>query len=94
MRPREKSGLNNATYRGSPLNVQRKQTVQGEERKLLIIYLGTVLSLKINRGQDVLAHTCNTNYPGGGDQANQGLKIAWAKRFMRPHLNQQKLGIV
>jgi hypothetical protein len=42
----------------------------------------------------VVAHTCNLSYlRGGRDQEDHHLRPNPDKKFMRPPLNQQKLGV-
>jgi hypothetical protein len=42
----------------------------------------------------LVAHTCNPSYLGGQD-LDHSSRLAWVKKkFMRPHLNRKKLGVV
>jgi hypothetical protein len=40
------------------------------------------------------AYTCNSSYSGGRDQEDCALRPAWAKKFMRPPISINKLGVM
>lgn len=36
-----------------------------------------------------MVHTYNLHYVEDGDEGNQGLMPAWAKKIVKPYINQQ-----
>jgi hypothetical protein len=52
------------------------------------------LRLLVGESQEPVAHTCNPSYLGGRDREDCDLRLACAKKSMRPHLNRKKLGVV
>jgi hypothetical protein len=45
---------------------------------------------KENRSQALVAHTCNSNYPGGKDQEDRDSKPTWANSSARTYLKKKK----